>query len=125
MAQIDQARTGAANPSVEAGPAPVVTDISPDTDTTPTMPAPPNVGGSVGDVPQGTDVRNENAPEIDNLRSKIDDLRQRISRLQERPTQSDLQSARSEADEVRENAERAVQVAYRLGVARVIKAIRQ
>lgn len=124
MAQIDR---GEARRGVVTDPNPVqVTDANPGgRDDTPRMPAPPDVGGSVGDVPSGTDVRNENAPEIDQLRSKIDSLRQRLNRLQNRPTQSELQAARDEADQVRENAERAVQVAYRLGVARVIKAIRQ
>lgn len=118
MARIE---TGAATgPDVGAR----VTEVDPGTDTMPSMPA-PDVGGSVGSVPSGVDVRNENAPQIDQLRSQIDNLRQRLDRLQERPTQDALQSARQEADQIRERAEQAVQVAYRLGIARVLKQIRQ
>lgn len=82
-------------------------------------------GSNLGNVPSGIDVRNENAAEINELRSRIDDLRQRLNRLQQRPTQEELEQAQNEADQVRENAERAVQVAYRLGIQRAVQAIRQ
>lgn len=82
-------------------------------------------GGNLGNVPSGTDVRNENAPQVDELRSRIDDLRQRLNRLQQRPTQEELNQAQNQAEQVRENAERAVQVAYRLGIKRAVQAIRQ
>lgn len=118
MAQIPQRGNV---PTEEAGSPVQVTDTG--GGSMPSMPA-PDVGGSVGSVPSGVDVRNENAPQIDQLRSQIDSLRQRLQRLQDRPTQDALQSARQEADQIRERAQQAVQVAYRLGIARAIRSLR-
>lgn len=113
-----QSRTGAATG------APTVVASTPPQEM-PSMPAPPDVGGSVGNVPGGVDVRNENAPQIDDLRSRIDSLRNRISQLQQRPTQQTLEQCRQESEQLRSRAEQAVQTAYRLGIARVLRAIRQ
>lgn len=89
------------------------------------MPAPPDTGGSVDSAPSGMDVRNESAPEIDSLTSQVESLRTRIQELKKRPTQAKLQQCQDESEQLRNRAEQAVQKAYRLGIARAVRAIRQ